>query len=44
MQRNEKGAKDELKLCVISGVVLNIVMYNATSLYELIKNKYYSDF
>ena len=33
-----------MKVSVLSGVTLTLVLYNVESLYDLIKDKYISDF
>ena len=38
------GSVDELLLCVMAGVTMNLVFYNAHALFDLAKNKYYGDF
>lgn len=34
----------ELKTGVISSVVLNLILYNATTIYDLVTRKYRADF
>ena len=44
IQRKIPGSTDELKIAIIVGVLINLVLYNVTSLFELLKQKYIADF